>query len=148
MKMRDDHYLDRERFTALAETYGADLRRWPVRERAAAEALLARDRTGARAILSRHGDLDAQLDAYSVPAPSAALIARILATAPQPALLWSRARLWWSGLGLAGIGLAGAATGALALTVATPAVVDHHAVGFPDNQTIFDDIDLEWQADD
>lgn len=145
--MQDEQDLTRDRFVALAAAYGADPRRWPAAERAAAEALLARDRADAPAVLTPEGRLDAWLDAYAVPAPSAALIDRILASAPQPALLWSRARLWWSGLGLAGVSLAGALTGALALSLATPALLDHRTVDWSDGHTIFGNVDLDRMAD-
>lgn len=136
----------RGRFAALAEAYGADLRRWPAAERATAEALAAGD-PAASAVLGRERRLDAWLDAYSIRAPSPALVGRVLAAAPQPALLWSRARLWWSGLGLAGVGLAGALTGALALALATPALIGHRAADLADGQTIFSTVVLDGLAD-
>jgi hypothetical protein len=80
-----DHVGDR--FAKLAESYGADLRRWPAADRNAVEDLLAPDQV--RKILAREEQLDARLDAYSVPGPSAALIGRIIAAAPQPGLLRS-----------------------------------------------------------
>lgn len=144
--MRDEHGMSADRFATLAEVCGADLRRWPAADRTAAKELLAGDRPDASAIVAREGRLDAWLDTYSVRAPSAALIGRVLAAAPQPALLLSRARLWWSGLGLAGIGLAGALTGALALPLATPALLDQRAAPWGDGQTIFGDVDLDGIA--
>ncbi len=145
--MRDEQDAARERFAVLAQAYGGDLRRWPAADRAAAETLLARGQADAHAVLGREGRLEAWLDTYSIPAPSAALVGRILAAAPQPALLWSRARLWWSGLGFAGVGLAGALTGALALSLATPALLDHRAADWADGQTIFGNVDLDGIAD-
>lgn len=141
--MPDEPNMAWERFAALADSYGADLRRWPAVERAAAEALLAGDGPRAEDILGRAERLDGLLDRYRAPAPSAALIGHVLATAPQPALLWPRARLWWSGLGLAGVGLAGAVSGALALSLATPALLDHRVADWADGQTIFGDVDLD-----
>ncbi|MBV2149869.1 hypothetical protein KRZ98_16615 [Sphingobium sp. AS12] len=141
--MRDEPNMAWERFTALADSYGADLYRWPAVQRDAAEALLASDAARADGILGCAGRLDGLLDHYRTPLPSAALVGRILAAAPRPALLWSRAKLWWSGLGLAGVGLAGAVSGALALSLATPALLDHRAADWADGQTIFGDVDLD-----
>ncbi|MDR6787310.1 hypothetical protein J2Y58_000651 [Sphingomonas sp. BE138] len=135
-----------ERFAALADAYGADLRRWPSHEQDAAQAMLATDPANARDVLARAATLDGLLDRHRVPAPSSALIGRILSSAPQPGLLWSRAKLWWSGLGLAGIGLAGAVTGALALSLATPALLDHRSTGLAEEQTIFGEVDLDGTA--
>lgn len=140
--MGNEQQMVQERFALLARTYGGDLRRWPAAERAAADALLARNQAVSRAVLARETRLDGRLDAYFVPTPSAALVGRILAAAPQPALLWSRARLWWSGLGFAGVGLAGALTGALALSLAAPAPFDHGAASWAEGQTIFGEVDV------
>ena len=65
--------------------------------------------------------IDAQLDAWTLPAPAMALRGRVVRAAPVrgPALaLW--ARLWWSGLGF-GAALAGALAGAAAVAMA-PAI--------------------------
>lgn len=131
-----------DRFAKLAATYGADPRRWPAADRNAVENLLASDQARAQAILAGENQLDARLDAYSVPGPSAALVGRILAAAPQPQLLWSRVRLWWSVGFLLSAGLAGGVTGALALALATPALLDHPAAHGAVAQTIFGTIDL------
>lgn len=143
--MTDEPGAAASRFAALADVYGADIRRWPAAERNAANSLLSAN-DGARAILTRAARLDSLLDQYRVAAPSSALSGRILATVPQPGLLWSKARLWWSGVGLAGVGLAGAVSGALALSLATPALLDHRAAAWADGQTIFGDVDLEGIA--
>lgn len=131
-----------ERFAALAETYGADLRRWPEAEREAAKRLQAGGELAARRALSRAADLDDLLDAYAVPAPSHALHGSIVASAPVATLTWRRARLWWSSLGLAGVGLAGALAGASAIAMATPMV--HGSPGWsPYEATAFGDLGLE-----
>jgi hypothetical protein len=139
--MADDRDHVRDRFAKLAETYGADLRRWPAGDQNAAENLLASDEV--RTILAHEEQLDARLDTYSVPGPSAALIGRILAAAPQPRLLWSRVRLWWSVGLLLSAGLAGGVSGALVFSLATPALLDHPAANWAAAQTIFGAIDLE-----
>lgn len=71
-----------ERLHALADAYGADLRRWPASERAFAETLIAAD-PSLRAVLDQAAALDALLDASPAPTPSADLAARILAAAPK-----------------------------------------------------------------
>lgn len=112
--------LSLERFAALAEAYGAAIERWPVGERAAAQAMA--NGAAARAILARAQDLDRLLDSYRVPAPSSALAGRILADADRIVRRRDMARNWWAGLGLAGVGLAGALAGAMAATAVLPRV--------------------------
>jgi hypothetical protein len=105
--------------------------------------MLATDPVNVRDVLACAATLDGLLDRHRVAAPSSALIGLILSSSPQPGLLWSRAKLWWSGFGLAGVGLAGAVTGALALSLATPALLDHRGAGLADEQTIFGEIDVD-----
>ncbi|WP_224761057.1 hypothetical protein [Brevundimonas aurantiaca] len=57
-----------QRLHALAEAYGADLRRWPASERAFAESLIAAD-PSLKAVLDEAAALDALLDAAPAPAP-------------------------------------------------------------------------------
>lgn len=131
-----------DRFAALADIYGGDLRRWPAGERAAAEAQLASGDPTFAAMLARADRLDAWLEGYRVAAPASGLVDRIITTAPRSRILWRRARLWWSGLGLAGVGLAGALAGSLAISVALPAIGERHATTLADEQvTVFDDAD-------
>lgn len=98
-----------QRFTELSEIYGADLRRWPEAERGTAEEV-ARNSVEAAAVLARAAELDTFLDMSRVSAPSAALRECIVGAAPVRRRL-SLASFIWRGLGLAGMGLAGAATG-------------------------------------
>lgn len=127
--------MDAERFAVLAAAYGGDLRRWPQAERAAGSILAASD-AGA-AILRNAGKLDALLDSYRVEAPGKALHGGIVRAADRHLAQRSRQRLWWLGLGLAGIGLAGAVAGS-ALVIATPEVqpdqyvLDANATAFGD----------------
>lgn len=137
----DEPMLSAERFAALADAYGADLRRWPADLRAGAEARLADD-PQARAALADAARLDDLLAAHRIPAPGAALIGRVMAKAPQPGLIWSRTKLWWSGLGLAGAGLAGGLAGAAALWLATPMLAEQQFADAADSQTLFGDIDI------
>ena len=104
--------MDSDRFEALAEAYGGDLRRWPQAEQAAAQAFLALD-PAAQAVMAAAGGLDAALDDWRVGAPSAALRERIIGGAPRP----KRARpsvglwLWLSGAGFAAAAVAGVIVG-------------------------------------
>lgn len=101
-----------ERLKALAEAYGADLRRWPASERPFAESLVATD-PAARAALDEAAALDVLLDASPRPTPSAVLAARILAAAPKARE--ARAHLgrifWFLGAGWAAAACAGVVAG-------------------------------------
>lgn len=101
-----------ERLKALAEAYGADLRRWPASERPFAERLVATD-PAARAALEEAAALDVLLNASPRPTPSAALAARILAAAPKARE--ARAHLgrifWFLGAGWAAAACAGVVAG-------------------------------------
>lgn len=131
-----------QRFATLAGAYGGDFRRWPAAERDAARRLEASGDPDARRALSQAADLDHLLDAYAVPVPSHALHRMVVASAPAAAAMPSRARIWWSGLGLAGAGLAGALAGASAIAVAAPAL-RAPGVWSPYEATAFGDLGLE-----
>ena len=73
-----------ERLKALAQAYGADLRRWPASERPFAESLIATD-PAARAALAEAAALDALLAASPTPSPSARTSSSASATtSPTP----------------------------------------------------------------
>ena len=104
-----------ERLKALAEAYGADLRRWPASERPFAESLATAD-PAARAVLAEAATLDALLDASPRPAPSAAVAARVLAAAPRAREARAHlGRIFWS------LGVGWAAAGATTRLWAAPA---------------------------
>lgn len=73
--------VNRERFEALVEAYGASLDRFPAEERSDAETFLA-EHEDARALLVYEGELDALLDATSERELPVGLADRILASAP------------------------------------------------------------------
>lgn len=111
--------MNAERFAVILDAYGADPRRWPEAERAAATAC-ARDH--GRDALARARALDDLMEAHTAPAPSARVRARVLACAPRPPRasprnVWARAvdwrRVWAPGAGLAAAGVAGAMFGAV-----------------------------------
>lgn len=143
--IEDDPAMDARRFAALAEAYGSDLRRWPQAEREAASTF-ASSETG-QAISQKAGTLDALLDSYSVPHPGKALHDTILRTADLHIVRRRRQRFWWLGLGLAGIGLAGAIAGLALVTVVTPeAQTDHYVLDA--NATAFGDAGPETIEED
>lgn len=105
-----------ERFSDLTEAYGADLRRWPVAERAAAEALMTRD-ARARLLREEADVLDSLLDAVAHPVVSSLMVERAVAGSASAGLkrraswrLWSRLA-WLSGAGWAAAAFAGVAFG-------------------------------------
>ncbi len=90
--------MDLNRFREIVDAYGADARRWPEGERAAALAFA--ERSDAHAILAEADALDALLDAGPTPAASPELRERILASslrrprfAPGPVFAWRGGRV-------------------------------------------------------
>ncbi|WP_321813310.1 MULTISPECIES: hypothetical protein [unclassified Paraburkholderia] len=116
-----------ERFHTLVEAYGADPRRWPQDERADALAWARAHRTQADAVLQEALALDAWLARDLVAPPSRALVEQIVASAPVAVPVQAkpdrakRKRFWWSGAAFAGVGIAGALAGAMAMSMLLPA---------------------------
>jgi len=135
-EIEDGLAMDARRFAALTEAYGGDPRRWPQAEREAAAAF-ASSETG-QAISRNAGALDALLDSYSIRHPGKALHDTILRTADRYVVRRRHQRFWWLGLGLAGIGLAGAIAGLVLVTVVTPEIQPDHYV-LDANATAFGD---------
>lgn len=132
--------MDAKRFAALAAAYGGDLRRWPQAERMAGAMFAAGE--GGRAILDQAGGLDLLLDSYRVDAPATALHATVLRAAGRHIVRRRRQRVWWLGLSLAGIGLAGAVAGLALVSIVTPEVQpDHYMLGA--NMTAFGDAEAD-----
>lgn len=105
-----------ERFHQIVEAYGADPRRWPQQERAAAEAWAAAHRAEADALLADAAGIDAWLAADKVDPPHAALQQRIIGSAPGRRSGAPRRKLWWSGAAVAGVGVLGGVAGAFAVS--------------------------------
>lgn len=76
--------MDERRFRDILDAYGAEPRRWPERERAAALAFL-RDHPQAEQWRTEAAALDAALDEAPPARPSDLLARRVLATAPRTA---------------------------------------------------------------
>lgn len=108
-----------ERFRIIVDAYGADARRWPEAERAAAQAWASGHRMEAAAIFAESAPLDAWLDSHAVAPPVSGLFERIVATAPARARrsFWRRGRVWWSSMVFAGVGVAGGFAGAFAVSL-------------------------------
>lgn len=106
-----------ERFQNLAEAYGADLRRWPASDRAAAEALRAAQPVLVERLLFEAAKTDAVLHTSRHPAVSMALRDRVIASATAAGLSpkrvrWIAGRLaWLSGAGWAAAACAGVIAG-------------------------------------
>ncbi|ABI89470.1 hypothetical protein CH72_3950 [Burkholderia ambifaria AMMD] len=106
-----------ERFRTIVAAYGSDARRWPQDERAAAEAWAQAHPRDALAALDDAAELDAWLIQDTVAPPAPALVERIVASAPAPQRARRRGKVWWSGAAFAGVGLAGALAGAVAVSM-------------------------------
>lgn len=116
--------MDLTRFSALADAYGGRVQTWPEAERSAALAF-AQSEEG-KAVLHRAAGLDSLLAGYEVPPPSIDLHARIVQAGTASLAPRARARRWWLGFGLAGVGLAGALAGTLAIAMLDmPSRSDH-----------------------
>jgi len=106
-----------ERFQELAEAYGADLRRWPATERAAAETLRLAQPVMSERLLFEAAKTDAVLHTSSTPQVSMALRDRVIASAtaaglsPQRVQRIARRLAWFSGAGWAAAACAGVVFG-------------------------------------
>ena len=107
--------MTQDRLKELIAAYGADHRRWPEPERAAALELLRR-LPALRAEIDRMAALDAALDRWTNPAPSidaAALAARVSATPQRRPMAGKVFRFRWpdfawpNAAGLAAVAVAG-----------------------------------------
>ncbi|MDF3835735.1 hypothetical protein P3W85_22700 [Cupriavidus basilensis] len=122
-----------ERFRALIDIYGADPAHWPAGERSQGQAMAPLPEH--RGALDAAAALDRLLAAHRVAAPDAALLRRIAASAPlarAPRVPW-----WWSGLGLAGAGLAGTVAGVLLMSALLAALPAPAAIDLPYAATAF-----------
>jgi hypothetical protein len=99
--------MNPNRFAALAEAYGGDIRRWPDAERDAAWAFLKAQPESAAPALAAARRIDTALDSIASFQPSAALRDLVLASAPRSAA--RAASAWWTARWLApGAGFAAA----------------------------------------
>jgi hypothetical protein len=107
-----------QRFARIVDAYGADPRRWPDAERAAACDFAQAHPDEAQARLAAAAWLDAGLAADTLEPVDRSLRRRIIASgqgAGRRRTQGARPRLWWlSGAALAGAGVAGLVAGAMA----------------------------------
>ena len=115
-----------ERFLALVAAYGADARRWPEAERAAARAFAAAEPHAAAPALAEADAADALLHASRVAHPSMALRDRVIASAAEAGLRARReGRRWLDrltltlGAGWAAAACAGVVAGVMMTTYLT-----------------------------
>jgi len=113
------HEMDLNRFETLVAAYGATPSRWPDEERDAALAF-ARADPRAAALLAEADSIDALLFAHRVAEPSRTLRAMVIEGAPRKRRLTGRARLWWTGLGIALAGASGMLAGSAATAALEP----------------------------
>lgn len=124
------------RLAELLDAYGADPRRWPAAERAAAQALLVAS-PEALGLQQRAALLDDALDQYTPTPPAPALHQALLAAAVLPRRprwrdMWAD---FWRDLG--GWRVVGPAFAAsLVLGALLPLVLDETAVDLPDEDLI------------
>ncbi|MFK0166321.1 hypothetical protein [Rhizobium sp. NPDC090279] len=130
--------MNAERFEALTAAYGGDIGRWPQAERAAAREFAK----GPAAIetLARATDLDALLDTYVVKSRHADLENRILARLVRRLTIRNWFRFGSAGIGLVGVGIAGALAGSIAIAVLAPSLTSDTSVVSDGTATMFGDI--------
>lgn len=137
-----------ERLKSLTEAYGADGRRWPEAERAAAEAALAQDAVAADRLLREADAVDAVLDASPRPVVSTALRDRVLASALSAGLtpkqarrVWDRLVIWfaagWAAAACAGVVAGVNLTGHLSADARTEAVLTQFQMAAVDDNEVF-----------
>lgn len=117
------------RLRQILDAYGADSRRWPESERAAALTLIA-DSPEAGASRAQAAALDALLDGSAAPAPSPELMAEILAAAEpsswrrRAAEIWPFGPIWQPASAMAMAAALGLAIGAVAPGSVLPDLAD------------------------
>jgi hypothetical protein len=132
-----------DQFRKLTETYGAEPRRWPQYDREAALAFMKSHPAEARVALAEASLLDNVLDRHLVAAPGRELSQRIISSAPAARAVRQPARLWWQAAAIAGLGIAGALTGALMIGVFLPRDVPQYGDDGAHVVTAFDDVSYE-----
>lgn len=130
--------MNAERFEALTAAYGGDIGRWPQAERAAAREF-AKNPVAVEA-LARAADLDALLDTYVVKPNLADLEDRIRTKFVRRLTIRNWFRFGSAGVGLVGVGIAGALAGSIAIAVLAPSLTSDTSVVSDGTATMFGDI--------
>lgn len=136
--MTEHMVMSADRFAALAAAYGGVIDRWPEEERVSAQEF-AKTPAGAPALAAASG-LDHLLDAYALKVGNDGLGDRILTRLTRR----SRMRKWFrfssAGIGLVGVGIAGALAGSIAIAILAPNVTSDTTVATDQTTTVFGDI--------
>jgi len=110
------------RLEEILDAYGADPRRWPAEERAAAEALIA-ESAEAATLRENAAALDMLMDISTTPGPSPELMARVL-VAREPSgwlpVLWPFGPIWQPVSAMAAAAVLGIAIGVTAPDIVIP----------------------------
>ncbi len=130
--------MNAERFEELTATYGGDIGRWPQAERADARNFAKSP--AAAGMLARAADLDALLDTYVVQPRHARLEDRILAKLVRRLTVRNWFRFGSAGIGLVGVGIAGALAGSIAIAVLAPNLTSDATIVSDGTATMFGDI--------
>ncbi|NEI71943.1 hypothetical protein GR212_20365 [Rhizobium lusitanum] len=130
--------MNAERFETLVAAYGGDIGRWPQAERAAARNFAKSP--GASQALARAAGLDALLDTYVVKHSDAGLEEKVLAKLARRLTIRNWFRFGSAGIGLVGVGIAGALAGSIAIAVLTPGLTSDTSVASEGTATMFGDI--------
>ncbi|WP_293881300.1 hypothetical protein [Sphingomonas sp.] len=110
--------LSIERFQELANAYGGVVARWPGPHREAGTTMASDP--PAKEILAQALSLDDVLDTWHAPVVTDSMRKRVMADTPVPRSGFARrARLWWSGIGIAAA-LTGAVAGAATVAIVAP----------------------------
>ena len=114
--------MDLARLKEILNAYGADPRRWPAGESAAAEALIA-ESMDAATLRDDAAALDMLMDLSTAPAPSPELMARVLA-AREPSgwlsVLWPFGPVWQPATAMVAAAVLGVAIGVAAPDIVIP----------------------------
>jgi len=138
--------MNAQRFQELADAWGADPRRWPEAERAAARAFMDADGRGAERLLFEARQTDLALDAAPSVVVSHALREQVIALAaaaglkPRPRPGFGRLA-WMSGAGWAAASVAGVLVG-LNLSQAAVAQAEADAVLYQSQLLALDDTEV------
>ncbi|WP_112611499.1 hypothetical protein ACK83U_25545 (plasmid) [Rhizobium sp. WW22] len=130
--------MNAERFEALTAAYGGDIGRWPQAERGAARDFAKN--SAAAQTLARAADLDALLDTYVVRPRHTGLEERILAKLVRRLTIRNWFRFGSAGIGLVGVGIAGALAGSIAIAVLVPSLTSDTSIVADGTATMFGDI--------
>lgn len=130
--------MSAERFAEMVDAYGGNIGRWPQPERAAARDY-ARSAEAA-GMLERAAELDTLLDAYVLKAGHDGLDGRIITKFVRRSRMRNWFRFGSAGIGLVGVGIAGALAGSIAIAILAPSLTSDTVVVSDGTATMFGDV--------